>query len=608
MVTDRERPRPLMAPDAPGGAATAGQAGKQTGPHADLARINEKLAQNPRDPGLLGRKAELLLDLGKVPEAQTTINKALKRAGGSAQAGMWGIAARAAYSANKFDDAIRICQEGLAKAPAWPDLHAFLGGALRAKGQVKEAIPHLERALNLNPFRRAYRTILGLALEQAGELDRAEAVYRQALVSDGEFVDAALNLANLLQARKKLPDALAAYRRTLQIAGHQPHIYANMGALFRKMEDYEAAHTAYKRSMILKPFDPGVYYNQGNLRRAEDRLDEADVSYRRSLVCRPNSAEVHWNRSLALLAAGDLDRGFREYEWRWDYKEFPSKRRHFKQPMWDGQPLKNKTLLVHTEQGVGDVLQFLRFMPMLRERLGEGRLVLEAHDTLLSLLEGFPGVDQLVERFAPLPKFDVHLPLLSAPLVLGVKTLDDLPTEVPYLPIPDGPDVPLPEADPDRLKVGFVWGGNPMFSSDADRSTVIDHYMPLFDMPGVQWFCLQKGDREPEVAAAPDSVVRVNERLKNFRDTAVVMRKLDLVVSTCTSVCHLSGALGVPTVVLLSRNPDWRWLAVRNDSPWYPSAKLIRQPELRDWPSVFAELRRDLERRVAARAAPAGTP
>lgn len=601
-----------VAPKTGPGKPEAGQTaqGKTAAPDSvagRLRRIDERLTKEPQNVGLLTQRADLLLDLGRHGEAHKAVKEALKRAGASPTPLLLGIAARVALLQGRYDEAISIARKGLNRAPAWPEFHAVLGGALRAKGDLKNALVSLERAVNLNPLRRSYRVAVGQTLEQMGDLDRAERVYRHALYCDPQFGDAALNLANVLHARNALDEAESFYGVAMRLLGKRAAIYGNLGALERKRRRYDAAHRSYRRSLVLSPNDGGTLYNLGNLLRAENRLEEACRIYRRSLVDRPEVADAHWNLSLALLAMGDLDEGFREYEWRWKYKGFPSKRRNFKQPMWDGGPLDGRTLLIHTEQGVGDVLQFLRFLPAAIERKAPegskpGRVIFEVHDTLLTLMGDQPGVDQTVERLTSLPSFDVHIPMLSLPLVLGVKRMEDLPVEVPYLSIPEGPDFPLPEADPKLLKVGFVWGGNPLFPQDVDRSTRIDHYLPLFDMPGVQWFCLQKGDREPEISAAPETVVRLNDRIKDFRDTAIAMTKLDVVVSTCTSVVHLSGALGVPTIALLSETPDWRWLVGRSDSPWYPNTELIRQRSHGDWPGVFGDLRAALADRVADKA------
>jgi tetratricopeptide (TPR) repeat protein len=572
-----------------------------TAPARLLQQLDEALRKQPKDLRLLSRRADALIDLNRLDEARKTVRHAMDIAGKTADAVLLGQASRLALLFNRHDEAIKLAMMGLGKAPAWAEFHGVLGVALRAKGKAGEAIDALERAVNLNPLKRSYRIALGQALEAAGQLDRAERVYRHGAVTDPGFGDAFLNLANVQQSAGSYDEAASNYDQSLRLLGQRAHIYGNYGALERKRLRYPAAHKAYRKSQVLKPNDPGTLYNLGNLLRAEDRLDEAIRIYKHALLGKADSAGVHWNLSLALLAAGYLGEGFREYEWRWQYENFPSKRRDFKQPLWDGSPLNGRTLLLHTEQGVGDVLQFLRFLPAIIDRKGgdkPGRIVFEIHDTIVSLIGNVPGVDQTIERFENPPHFDVHLPLLSAPLILGVETLDDLPVEVPYLQIPDGPDFPIPEADPERLKVGFVWGGNPQFQQDRERSTDIDHYLPLFDMPGIQWFCLQKGDREPEHVKAPDSVVRVNERIKDFRDTAVIMTKLDLVITTCTSVAHLAGALGVPTLVLVSRNPDWRWMVGRSDSPWYPSVQVLRQKTHGDWPGVFADVRTELETRV----------
>lgn len=579
-------------------------------PRAPLALpdVEKALAAAPGDPDLLCRRAELRLDAGDRDGARADVGKALAKAGANARSGLLAVAARVALVFGRDRDAEQLARRGLARAPGSDVLHGVLGAALQRQKQLAGAIAAYAAAVNLNPFRRTYRIALAKVLEEAGDSGRAERVYRQALAADAEFGDAALNLANLLQTAERLDESLQLYDRAMRILGPKSYVLSNLGALLRKMGRYGEARRRYRQAMCLSPDDSGPYYNCANLHRAEDDLETSIRHFRRAIFCRPDSAELHWNLSLALLSDGCLDEGFAEYEWRWQYQNFPSKRRSFPQPQWRGEPFEGKTLLLHTEQGVGDVLQFLRFLPQIVERKGRtGRIVLESHTPLLSLLDGIPGIDAIIERFAPPPDVDLHLPLMSAPLALGIGSLAALPKQVPYLLIPPGPDLPIPEADPARLKVGFVFGGNPQFPNDRTRSTRLESWMPLFDLPGVQFFSLQKGDREPEMAAAPASVVRLNERLTDFRSTAVAMTKLDLVITTCTSVAHLAGALGRPFWVVLSRAADWRWLVGRDDSPWYPSARLFRQRELGDWDGVFRDVRAALQAEVAARSGDSGS-
>ncbi|NQW10009.1 MAG: tetratricopeptide repeat protein [Alphaproteobacteria bacterium] len=568
-----------------------------------MSEMDAALVEKPKDFTVRSQRASARLTAGNRRGAYEDAQQALADAGGAPSIELLAIASRIALALGRIEECEKLVVDGLSRGPSADELHGILGGAMQQAKRWPEAVRAYERALNLNPFRRTYRIALGQTLEQMNDLGRAERVYRHGLHVDDQFGDAALNLANLLQRRERFQEALSWYQKAIALLGPQPHIYSNIGALHRKTRNYALAHRAYRISGTLKPGDSGMHYNLGNLLRAEDRIPEADAAYRRAIAGRPKNAEFHWNRALALLAGGDLAKGFREYEWRWEYENFPSRKRSFSQPMWEGGSFDGRVLLIHTEQGVGDVLQFIRFLPRIVALKGKtGRIVLECHDTLMTLLKGYPGVDQIIERFAPPPAFDMHLPLLSAPLVLGVSTLEDVQADVPYLPIPDGAPLAVDAADPRRLKVGFVFGGNPKFSNDRERSTSLDSWMRLFAVKGTQFFCLQKGDREPEVDKTPESVVRVNTLIHDFRDTALIMRQLDLVITTCTSVAHLAGALGVPFWVVLSRNPDWRWLIGREDSPWYPTARLFRQEKPGEWEAVFARVEAALHEFVAINA------
>jgi hypothetical protein len=254
------------------------------------------------------------------------------------------------------------------------------------------------------------------------------------------------------------------------------------------------------------------------------------------------------------------------------------------QPQWDGGPLDGRTLLVHAEQGIGDHLQFARFIPMLA-KLG-GRVIVECHEPLMRLFQHYAGAVEVVERLKQPDDFDVHLPLLSAPMVLGIKTVDDLLT-TPYLMPPADWRFDIPEIRSEAFKIGIIWGGNPDFPGDRERSTKLDYFLRLLKNKQVQLFSLQKGEREPELQQAPKEIARLSDRIEDFCDTASIMTQMDLVITTCTSTAHLAGALGVPFWVLLHHNPDWRWLRHREDSPWYPTGRLFQQNRPGDWEGVF---------------------
>ncbi|HEY0836691.1 MAG TPA: tetratricopeptide repeat-containing glycosyltransferase family protein [Azospirillum sp.] len=559
--------------------------------------LEKALAQFPGDVGLTVRLAGLEWRAGQADAARARLHPLLA-SGGPAPAAAHVLAVRMAQAAKDrplFEARLRA---GLAQAGNSAELQLIAGLDLFEKRQYRAAVKHLEAAVNLQAFNIPAIGALGRCLEQAGDLDRAARVLEIAVRLDPENGNVQLAFANVLQRLDRCDESLNWYRRYAGRAGRPAFLFTNIGALYRRMGRLEEARTVYDRGLALEPANAGMLYNLSNLLKEMGDLDGAIRALRRAIAVEPENAQLHWNFALALLADGRMAEGFAEYEWRWRYDGFPSRRRDFAQPMWDGRPFAGKTLLIHTEQGMGDVFQFLRYLPRIRA-LG-GRIVLESHEPLIPLLEGMPEIDAIIPRFAPPPPFDLHLPLLSAPLVLGHATLDDIPRAVPYVPVPPEARFPIPEADPDRLKVGIIWGGNPQFSGDRARSSRLKHFLPLLDVAGVQLFSLQKGPREDDLADAPPELVRLSDRIGDFRDTAAAMRQLDIVISTCTSTAHLAGALGIPVWVVLHHAPDWRWMLGRDDSPWYPTARLFRQRRAGDWDGVLAEVAGALREQVAA--------
>ncbi len=308
-------------------------------------------------------------------------------------------------------------------------------------------------------------------------------------------------------------------------------------------------------------------------------------------------------RALALLTLGDYPRGFAEYEWRWKTKRLAGSPT-YQQPLWDGSPLDGKTILLHAEQGLGDMVQFLRFVPVVKDR--GGRVIVASQKPLVPLLAACPWIDQLIAQGETLPTFNVQAPLMSLPRILGT-TLATLPTQVPYL----SADPRLVQRWREELaaypgfRIGIAWQGNPQNPADRHRSFPLDCLAPLAGLPGVQLFSLQKGpgteqiDQRAERFPLVELGSRLDETSGPFMDTAAVMVCLDLVVSACTSLAHLAGALAVPVWVALKFAPDWRWLYHREDSPWYPTARLFRQPQPGDWAGAFDRMVAALQERPA---------
>jgi glycosyltransferase involved in cell wall biosynthesis len=308
---------------------------------------------------------------------------------------------------------------------------------------------------------------------------------------------------------------------------------------------------------------------------------------------------------------GDLAKGFEEYEWRWRTSDMAKSKLDVPQPEWDGSPLDGRIIFLYAEQGLGDTLQFARYAPMVAER--GGRVILECQSEIASLLRGLAGVEQVVVRGEQRPPFDVHASLLSLPHLLGT-TLETVPAEIPYLTVDPARVAAWGEyldAEAEAgLRVGLVWGGNPDHKADRRRSISLDALAPLAQVPGVHFFALQKGPAAVQADTPPEGLKLTNlgPLLGDFVDTAAVLEHLDLVITVDTSVAHLAGALGRPFWGLLAVAPDWRWLLEREDSPWYPTARLFRQESFGDWSAVVERVAKSLAELAPAKSAPARRP
>jgi len=367
----------------------------------------------------------------------------------------------------------------------------------------------------------------------------------------------------------------------------------NRGAALLDEDRVEEAIALLEQAREMNPNAAVVYNNLGNAFTAQNRLREAVAQYEQAIERNPDLADAHMNLGMALLKLGELPRGFAEFDWRWKTNLFtpflPP------QPRWDGSPLPGKTLLVHTEQGAGDTIQFARYLPLARERVG--RLLVVAPEPLQALMASVEGVDEV--RGAgeiPAAAFDAYIPMMTLGGIIGT-TLETIPAEIPYIWTGDGgqeiasPTIQLPSHPTARLKIGIAWAGSPTQGNDRNRSARLADFAPLFELPGIAWHSLQVGEKARELAAfeSPVPITDLSPQLKTWADTAAAVSQLDLVIAVDTGVVHLAGALGVPAWVLLCHAPDWRWLLDRPDSPWYPQHRLFRQSKPKNWEGVFGE-------------------
>jgi tetratricopeptide (TPR) repeat protein len=556
-------------------------------------------------------------------------------------------------------EAEEMYRELLELKPKHGDALRWLGELMLHTGRLQEGVDLLKKALAVNPKQPAVHSNLAYALNGLQLHDDALAHAERAIALQPKFADALNNRGNALAALDRPLDALASFERALSFAPQLAAGWNNRACVLRDLGRYAEALDSCGEALALQPNYPDAWSNRGNVLGDLNQPDEAQrcyqralelapafvdawnnlglaqidlnqreaalSSYERALALNPASAEAHWNQALCMLQLGRFESGWREYEWRWERSRIKAGKRAFAQPLWLGDfALDGKTILLHAEQGLGDTLQFCRYATLVA-KLG-AKVVLEVPGPLVRLLATLEGVDQLIEAGQPLPPFDCHCPLLSLPLASGTNEAS-IPAATPYLsaqPAAAGEWRERIERDCitgtgtgagtgtdaiGALKVGLVWAGEnrahvaELRKIDARRSLAFEQLAPLFDVPNVRFFSVQKGAAAPQLAASAqrERVVDHTDLLHDFADTAALVANLDLVISVDTSTAHLAGAIGRPVWILNRFDTCWRWLLERSDTPWYPSARLFRQPALGDWGSVIDAVRAALTELSASR-------
>jgi len=488
-----------------------------------------------------------------------------------------------------FDEAITAYQQAVALKPEIAESHYNLGVALFDALRVDDSIAALRRALELKPeYAEAYNN-LGIAFGDKGLHVEAIAAYEQAVRLKPDFAEAHNNLGIALGNKGLHDQAVVAFQRALQLNPRYVEAQINLGNALRDQGLVDQAISAYQQALRLGPGVAEGHYNLAVALHDKGQLEEAIAACRRALRIKPGYAQAHYTLSSLLLLKGDFERGWSEYEWRWKWKDFPSARREFSEPRWNGEDLSGRTILLYAEQGLGDTIQFVRYAPMVAAR--GGKIVLECQAQLLRLLQGLPGVERVLSKGELPPRCDLQCPLLSLPGIFGTR-VETIPAAIPYL---------TANADLSRrwaarvaangaeLKVGVVWAGGPRHTNDRNRSMPSSHLAPLAKVSGIKLFSLQKGEVASETSRAAEQMKLIDHTadLHDFADTAALVTNLDLVIAVDTAVAHLAGALGKPVWVLLPYTPDWRWMLEREDSPWYPTMRLFRQKSWGDWGEVI---------------------
>jgi tetratricopeptide (TPR) repeat protein len=504
----------------------------------------------------------------------------------------------------RFDEAIKSYDRALVINPGQADIWFRMGEILQQQKRPDEAVLSFDQALKLKPGNREAANASGLLHFEAKRYEEAMARFTRSTEIDPSQSGAFNFISRCQWPLRRFDEALVNGRKAHDLAPDNPDIIKNVGLILQKLEQHEEALAWFDKALALRPDFPSALNDRATTLFALRRIDEAFAALDRAVALDPECADYHWNRALFRLLVGNFDQGWQGREWGRKCALVGFVDRKFEKPHWFGEePVAGKTILLHSDEGLGDSIQYSRYAPMVA-KLG-ARVILEVEAPLHPLLTGMEGVSLCLPKITgvELPAFDLHCPLGVLPLAFKTR-LETIPASPCYLPR-------LPEARlsawrdrlgaHDRLRVGLVWSGNPLNGNDRNRSTSLRKMSAIFD-DCARFYSLQKEPRPEDRATLLErgDVIDLTGHLTDFVETGALISNLDLVVTVDTSVAHLAAALGRPTWILLPHTPDYRWLLGRDDSPWYPSVRLFRQDESRDYTSVLARVRDELATLIAA--------
>ncbi len=531
----------------------------------------------------------LALQTGRTQSGVELIAKAIKLNPNSA--GAHNNLGNGLKDLRRFDDALIGFDKAIALKPDYAEAHNNRGIVLQDLKRFADALASFDKAIALKQdYAEAYNN-RGIVLKDLEHFSDALASFDRAIALKPDYAAAYNNRGNALKELKRFGDALADFDIAIMLKPDYAGAYYNRGIVLHDLNRLHEAVASFDRAIALTPDYAAAYNNRGRVLQDLRRLDDAIASFDKTIALTPDYAEAYTNQSLCLLQMGRFEQGWRLYEWRKKLEE-PFGNRSFSEPPWLGkEDISDKTLFVHWEQGLGDTIQFCRYGKLLKAR-GAKKVVMSVQEPLHQLLKQMsPDVEIIGHDEVP-ATFDCHCPLMSLPLALGT-TLDTIPSEQRYI----FSDEPRREVWNTRLppgikpRIGIVWSGGTKHKNDHNRSIDLSMLVPLFSADA-HWISLQKELRHDDAPLLQElhQIVSCGDGLKDFSDTAAVIDLLDLVITVDTSVAHLAGAMGRQVWILLPTNSDWRWLLDRNDSPWYPTARLFRQDNSRSWENVIARV------------------
>ena len=499
----------------------------------------------------------------------------------------------------KYPQAIKFLSKAIIVDPNHAGCFSNLGISFQKLRRLEEALSSYDKAISLQAdYAEAYSN-RGAVLQELKRFDEALSSYDKAISIKGDYAEAFNSRGTVLEELKRLEEALSSYHKAISINKDFTESYYNRGNVLHKLKRLEEALSSYDKSISLHEDYAEAYSNRGTVLEELKRLDEALSSYEKAISINKDYAEAYWNSSICYLLAGNFNEGWARYEWRWQSKSISKTAgiRKFSQPLWLGtEVLKDQTIFLYAEQGLGDTIQFSRYVSLVAG-LG-AKVVLEVQPSLVKLLSYLEGISQIISKGDKLPNFDYQCPLMSLPLAFKteLKTIPSVSKNIST----DEKKVEKWQAilgEKTKPRVGIVWSGAVNHKNDLQRSLKLSQL--ITHLPSdYEYLSLQKeiSDVDKEVLIECCKIKHFGDDLKDFTDTAALCELIDIVISVDTSVAHLAGTLGKNTWILLPYSPDWRWLLDRNDSPWYSSVKLYRQEKINDWESVLVNIESDLKK------------
>ncbi len=473
-----------------------------------------------------------------------------------------------------------------------------LGVSAYKNGDLKTPLEFVLEAIKDDNNAPEYYNTFGVILAQTGRDQAAVKAYRKAIELNNDYAQAHSNLGNCLQQQNKYAESIEYYTKAIELNPDYAEAHNNLASALYKLGDFKTAIIYCRKAIELKDDYAQAYNTLAAALNMEQSYDEAIECYNKTIQLAPDYAEAYYSRGILYLGRGQFAKGWHDYQWRLKTAKTNIQLRHDK-PWWQGENFQGKTLLVQSEQGFGDSMQFVRYLPMVKDR--GGTVILAEKPELIDLFRDIEGIDDLAgvaELADGAVKYDLYVPLLNLPGIFNT-TADNIPARIPYLSAKE-PKVLhwRNKIQTDAFKVGLAWAGNPVHTNDHNRSCALQNFTPLAEIENVKLFSLQKGPGIEQIKdwQGDTELIDIGQQFADFTDTAAVIENMDLIISVDTSIIHLAGAMGKPVWTLLPFMSDWRWMMERQDCPWYPTMRLFRQERPGRWQDLFEQVARMLHK------------